>query len=89
VGIELVYDLPWTELSLMGIGSNQVEVELVDGGLGEELGTAVEGFQIVKLAGGADIALYVSDRYEAKTSHGLGRGNGDEETFATPRKPLV
>ena len=43
-GIELVDDLPWRETSLMGIGTSQVEVELVERRFAEEVGTRVKGF---------------------------------------------
>jgi len=33
----------------MRMGTGQIEVELVEGGLGEELGAAGEGFQVVEL----------------------------------------
>src|SRR3990172_378897 len=48
-GVELVDDLPWGETSLVRIGASQVEVELVEGSLGQELGAAGEGFQVEEL----------------------------------------
>ncbi len=46
--LELMNDLR-AEALLMGIGSTQVEVELVKSDLGEEVGAAVKGFQIEEL----------------------------------------
>jgi hypothetical protein len=45
-GSELVDDLPWGEVSLVGIGASQVEVELVEGSLGHELSAAAESSQV-------------------------------------------
>ena len=42
-------DLPWAEVSFVGVGSDEVEVELIDAGFGEEVAAAAEGFQIVEL----------------------------------------
>ena len=42
-------DLPWRKASFVGVGPSQVEVELVEGRLGEELGAIAEGFQVVEL----------------------------------------
>jgi hypothetical protein len=62
VGSELVDDLPWGEASLVGIGTSQVEIELVKGSLGHEFGTVVESFQSKELIldearNGLDVAL--------------------------------
>jgi hypothetical protein len=48
-GIELVDDLPWAEVSFVGVGSDEVEVTRVDAGFGEELAAATEGFQVIEL----------------------------------------
>jgi len=48
-GGELLDDLPWGKTSLVGIGPSQVEVELVEGDLGHELGAAAESFQVEEL----------------------------------------
>jgi len=61
-GSELLDDLPWGKTSLVGIGASQVEVELVEGNLGHELGAAAESFQVEELVfdeavDGLDIAL--------------------------------
>jgi hypothetical protein len=45
----LLNDLPWGEPSLVRIGPSQVEVEVVKGSLGQEVGAAGEGFQIEEL----------------------------------------
>ena len=55
-------DLPWAEVSFVGVGSDEVEVELIDAGFGEELAAAAEGFQVVELVldeamDGFDVAL--------------------------------
>jgi hypothetical protein len=62
VAIELVDDLPGSEASFVGVGTSQVEVELIERGLGEELRTTAKGFQVVELVfdqavNGLDIAL--------------------------------
>ena len=49
MGIEFLDDLPWGETSFMGVRPSQVEIELIEGGLGEEVGAAAEGFQVVEL----------------------------------------
>jgi hypothetical protein len=48
-GTELVDDLPCRETSLMGIGTSPVEVELVKGSLGHDVGATLERFQIEEL----------------------------------------
>src|SRR3972149_7111279 len=48
-GSELLDDLPWGETSLVGIGTRQVEVELIERNLGQELGAAGESFQVEEL----------------------------------------
>ncbi len=42
-------DLPWAEVSFVGVGSDEVEVELIDAGFGEEVAAAAESFQVVEL----------------------------------------
>ena len=49
MGIELVGDLPRGKTSLVRVGPGQVEVELVEGGLGEEVGAIAKPFQAVEL----------------------------------------
>ena len=44
-GCELLGDLPWGETSLARVGTSQVEVELVVGDLGQELGAAGEALK--------------------------------------------
>jgi len=44
-----VDDLPWGQASSVGVGADEVEVELVEGSLGQELGAAAEAFQVVEL----------------------------------------
>src|SRR5712692_996708 len=61
-GSEVLDDLPWGETSFMGVGTSQVEVELVEGSLGQEVGAAGEGFQIEEFVfdeavDGFDVAL--------------------------------
>jgi len=61
-GSELVDDLPWSEPSLVRVGTSQVEVELVERRFGEEVGAGAEGFQVVELVldeamDGFDVAL--------------------------------
>jgi len=48
-GVELLDDLPRAAVSFVGIGADEVEVELVEGSLGQEVGAAGEGFQVVEL----------------------------------------
>ena len=48
-GRELVDDLPWSESWLVRVGTSQVEVELVKGSLGQEVGPVLESFQIKEL----------------------------------------
>ena len=44
--LELFDDLPGAEILFVGIGTNEVEVELVGEGFGEEVAAAGERFQI-------------------------------------------
>ena len=48
-GVELLDDLPWRTASFVRVGTSQVEVELIEGGFGEELGAGAKGFQVVEL----------------------------------------
>src|SRR2546427_10698968 len=48
-GVELLNDLPWSKASLVRVGTSQVEVELVEGSLGQEVGPAGESFQVKEL----------------------------------------
>jgi hypothetical protein len=59
---ELFEDLPGAEVLFVGVGANQIEVELIGEGLGEEVGAAGKGFQVEELVfdeavKGFDIAL--------------------------------
>ena len=61
-GSELLDDLPWGEASFMGVGTSPVEVALVEGNFGQEVGAGGEGFQVEELVlneavDGLDIAL--------------------------------
>jgi hypothetical protein len=61
-GLELFDDLPRAEVLLVGIGADEVEVELVGEGFGEEVASAGEGFKVEELifdeaVDGFDIAL--------------------------------
>ena len=61
-GSELLDDLPWGEASFVGVGTSQIEVELVEGNLGEEVGAVLESFQVEELVfdqavDGFDVAL--------------------------------
>ena len=61
-GSEPLEDLPGAAVSLMGVGADEVAVELVGGGLGEEVGAGREGFDFEELVfdeavDGLDIAL--------------------------------
>ena len=60
--MELVIDLPRGTVLFMEIGSGQVEIELVEGGLGHEVGAMAERFQIKEFISdeamdGFDVAL--------------------------------
>ena len=49
-------------MTLVGVGTYQVEVELIDGGFGKEFGTVTERFQIEEIVfdeavNGLDVAL--------------------------------
>src|SRR3972149_5728105 len=48
-GVELLDDLPRATASFVGVGSDEGEVELIEGSLGQELGAAGESFQVVEL----------------------------------------
>jgi len=47
--LELFDDLPGAEILFVGIGTNEVEVELVGESLGEEVAATVERFQVKEL----------------------------------------
>jgi hypothetical protein len=47
--LELLDDLPRTEVLFVGIGTDEVEVELVGKSFGEEVGATVERFQVKEL----------------------------------------
>src|SRR5260370_33977451 len=47
--LELFDDLPGAEILFVGIGTNEVEVELVGESLGGEVAATVEGFQVKEL----------------------------------------
>ena len=60
--MELLDDLPGAEVLFVGIGADEVEVELVGEGFGEEIAAAGERFQVEELIfdeamDGFDIAL--------------------------------
>jgi tartrate dehydratase alpha subunit/fumarate hydratase class I-like protein len=48
-GLELLDDLPRAEVLFMRVGTDQVEVELVGKGFGEEVAPTVERFQVKEL----------------------------------------
>ena len=48
-GIELLDDLLWSTTFFVRVGASEVEVELVRGSLGQEVGTAGERFQVKEL----------------------------------------
>jgi len=59
---EALDDLPGTEIFLVGVGADEVEVKLIGEGLGEEVAAAVEGFEVEELVfdeamNGLDVAL--------------------------------
>ena len=61
-GLKLLDDLPGAEVLFVGVGADEVEVELIGKGLGEEITAAGERFQIEELIfdqamHGFDIAL--------------------------------
>ena len=47
--MELFDDLPRGEILFVGIGADEVEVKLIGVGLGEEIATAGERFQVEEL----------------------------------------
>src|ERR1035437_5396231 len=58
---ELLDNLPGGVITFVGVGAGQVEVERIEGGLGKEIGTVAERFQIAELVfdeamNGLDIA---------------------------------
>jgi hypothetical protein len=46
---EVLDDLPGAEVLFVGVGANEVEVELIGKGLGEEVAAAAERFQVEEL----------------------------------------
>ena len=59
---EPLEDLPRALVLLVGVGAHEVEVELIEGGFGEEVGAILEGLQIEELVfdeavHGFDVAL--------------------------------
>ncbi len=48
-GLQLLDDLPGAEVLFVGVGADEVEVELIGKGLGEEFAAAGERFQIEEL----------------------------------------
>jgi hypothetical protein len=72
VGLELLNDLPGTEVLFVRVGADEVEIELVGEGFGEEVGAAGKRFQVEELifdeaVNGFDIALEsVSSRRDAE-----------------------
>jgi hypothetical protein len=48
-GFKLRDDLPRAEVLLVGVGANEIEVELVSAGFGQEVAAAGERFQIEEL----------------------------------------
>ena len=61
-GLKLLDDLPGREILFVGIGADEVEVELIGVSFGEEVAAAGERFQIEKLVfdqavDGFDVAL--------------------------------
>jgi hypothetical protein len=61
-GLELFDDLPGAEVLLVGVGADEVEVELVGEGFGQEVAAALERFEVEELIfdeamDGFDIAL--------------------------------
>ena len=48
-GLKLLDDLPGAEVLFVGVGADEVEVELIGKGLGEEITAAGERFQIEEL----------------------------------------
>jgi hypothetical protein len=46
---EILDDLPGAEVLFVGVGANQVEVELIGESLGKEVAAAVERFQVEEL----------------------------------------
>ena len=71
-GLELLNDLPGAEVLFVRVGADEVEIELVGEGFGEEVGAAGKRFQVEELifdeaVNGFDIALEsVSSRRDAE-----------------------
>ena len=61
-GLELLDDLPGAEILFVGVGTDEVEIELIGEGFGEEVAATGERFQVKELIfdeamDGFDIAL--------------------------------
>ena len=59
---KILDDLPGAEILFVGVGADEVEVELIGASFGEEIATPVEGLQIEELVfhqamNGFDVAL--------------------------------
>ena len=83
----MLNDLPWAEVSLVGVGPDEVEVTLVEAGLGEELAAAAKGFQVVELVrdepmDGFDVALVGVGRRGNALVLGAEAGDGAGEAGA-------
>src|SRR3990172_6997016 len=84
---ELLDNLPGSFVFLVGVGPCEVEVELIDGGLGKEFGTVAERFQVEELVfdeavDGLDVALIgVSGGGDARVL-AVAEGSGETGTMA-------
>ncbi len=93
MGIELLDDLPWREASLVGVGTGEIEIELVERGFGEELGPAPEGLQVVELVldeavHGLDVTLVSVGGGRDALVVGAKEGDGRRATTGRPCAPL-
>ncbi len=70
--MELLDDLPGAEVLFVGIGADEVEVELVGEGFGEEIAAAGERFQVEELI--FDEAM---DGFDIALESASGGGNAD------------
>ena len=71
-GIDLLDDLPRGKTTFVGIGPDEVEVELVESSLGEEVGAGGKGFQVEELV--LDEAM---DSFDIALVGVGGRGDAD------------
>src|SRR3990172_7702526 len=84
---ELLDNLPGSFVFLVGVGPCEVEVELIDGGLGKEFGTVAERFQVEELVfdeavDGLEVALIgVSGGGDARVL-AVAEGSGETGTMA-------